>query len=240
MFGLTGVEFFVLFFVFAICNILRNTIYDGLKSRRLSSASYNQIGSLVILLSAGLIILAFLSFTVVQWNMSFAIIEQIFITVPAPRMFVVLALTIIALEGLYAGFKITRIKPAVLAEQDQKRKVPKTPIFWRFFPMAMFLIVIYVVLAPMLAENRVLESGVPGRAKILDIQTTGTMVNRQPQVRLILEVLPEQGERYEAEVKKVISPVYLPQFQPGAELNIKIDPNDKSKVAVESVVKERR
>jgi hypothetical protein len=240
MFGLTAIEFIVLFFVFALSNVLRSTINDGLKAKRLSSQSYNQIGTLVVLLSAGLIILAFLCFAAVQWNMSFAMVEQIFMAVPAPRMFVVVALTIIALEVLYAGFQITKIKPAVIAEQDQKMKHPKSPLFWRFFPVVMILIVFYVIFAPMLAEHRILESGVPGKAKILDIQPTGTIVNEQPKVRIFLEVLPAQGERYETKVEMVISPVYLPQFQPGAELNIKIDPNDKSRVAVESFIKERR
>jgi hypothetical protein len=238
MFGLSAIEFIVLFFVFVLFNALRMMVTDSLKSKRLSSVSYGQIGALVALLSAVLIILAFLSFAAVQWNLRFAIIEQIFMAVPAPRMFIVLALAIIALEVLYAGFEITKIKPA--ANEDQKMKLRQSPMFWRFFPFVIMLIVFYVIFAPMLAQHRILESGVPGRAKILDIQPTGTIVNDQPKVRIFLEVYPQQEEKYEAKVEMVISPVYLPQFQPGAELIVKIDPNDKSKLAVESIVKERR
>jgi len=38
----------------------------------------------------------------------------------------------------------------------------------------------------------------------------------------------------------VISPVYLPQFQSGARLKVKIDPKDKRKVAVEDIIRERK
>lgn len=89
------------------------------------------------------------------------------------------------------------------------------------------------------ASEKILKTGLPARATILEIEPTGVYFNRQPQVRMLLEVNTATGENYQTEHKEIISPVYLPQFQPGVELVIKYDAKDKKKVAIESVVQKR-
>lgn len=84
-------------------------------------------------------------------------------------------------------------------------------------------------------QDQILKNGVPGRATVLDIGTTGVIVNDQPKARLFLKVYPASGEAYKTTLEMVISPVYLPQFQPGAKLIIKIDQKNKQKVAVEAI-----
>lgn len=70
-------------------------------------------------------------------------------------------------------------------------------------------------------------------AKVMQIEPTGTLYNSQPQVILTLKVDPAEGEDFTAQTKMVINPVYLPQFQPGANVRVFYDANDHSKVAVD-------
>jgi hypothetical protein len=103
-----------------------------------------------------------------------------------------------------------------------------------------FAIMAYFFMIMPYSHNKILLEGDPATAVVMDIGTTGVLINEQPQVRLLLEVYPEKGASYQTEIRMVISPVYLPQFQPGAKLNIKVDPKNKDRVAVESVIRERR
>lgn len=79
------------------------------------------------------------------------------------------------------------------------------------------------------------KDGIPAKAIILSIIDTGGYYNDRPQVKMILEVRPENQEPYETEIKMFISPVYLPQYQPGAHLKVLYDPKNPKKVIVESV-----
>ena len=120
----------------------------------------------------------------------------------------------------------------------------KKPLPGQIIPLVMILIAFgslyYFILGPDFTQKHLIKNGLPGRATIIDIGTTGVIVNDQPRVKLLLEVEPENGAKYETEIRMVISPVYLPQFQPGAKLKVRIDPKDDKKVAVEDIIKERR
>jgi hypothetical protein len=98
---------------------------------------------------------------------------------------------------------------------------------------------LYLTAGPELEAEKILQIGLPGKATLLDIQSTGVMINEQPRVRLLLEVRPQRGPSYQTEIIMVISPVHLPKFVPGAEFNIKYDPEDKNKIAIESPVGSR-
>lgn len=106
-------------------------------------------------------------------------------------------------------------------------------VFMAFFGSSFFRMIFFG------SSEKILKTGLPARATILEIEPTGTYFNNQPQVRMLLEVNTATGENYQTEHKEIISPVYLPQFQPGAELVIKYDPKDRKKVAIESVVQKR-
>lgn len=83
-------------------------------------------------------------------------------------------------------------------------------------------------------SQRVLAEGVPAQAIVLKLTDTGTTVNRNPLARLTLEVHSPNEAPFEAEMEKVLSRLEVPQFQPGAILNVKYDPDSKA-VAVLSV-----
>ncbi|MBN2057820.1 MAG: hypothetical protein JW782_03385 [Candidatus Saganbacteria bacterium] len=103
-----------------------------------------------------------------------------------------------------------------------------------FFMMGYFLL-----LSPY-QDLKLIQNGEPAMAEIVKISPTGNLINEQPEVRLFLVVRPENGPEYETTKRMVISPVYLPQFQPGAQLKIKYDPNNIKRIAVEAVKIERR
>ena len=77
------------------------------------------------------------------------------------------------------------------------------------------------------------ENGIPASAEILEIWETGTRLNDNPVVGFLLLVTLEDGTSYEAETRNVVSIVHLCQVQPGAVVAVKVDPQDRSRVALE-------
>ncbi len=77
------------------------------------------------------------------------------------------------------------------------------------------------------------EQGIPAQATVLQLGQTGLMVNDQPQVQLLLQVTPPDGEPYQTTVKTAIPMIAIPQVQPGATLPVKIHPTDRSKVILD-------
>lgn len=96
---------------------------------------------------------------------------------------------------------------------------------------------VYVkLIKPSQNAKRILQTGMPGKAKVLLLAETGVTINNAPQVLLTLEVTPDSTRRpYQVQTKQVISIVHIPQFQPGAKLLVRIDPNDPNQVAIAGV-----
>lgn len=88
-------------------------------------------------------------------------------------------------------------------------------------------------------KDQIIENGLPAEAKILDIEPTGTIVNSQYEYRMTLEVYPEEGQTYQADVKEIINAIYAPQFQPGMYLRVKYDPEDPGRIAIEETLGEK-
>jgi len=105
------------------------------------------------------------------------------------------------------------------------------------FMAAIFGVVFFVIykklIQPAAKARKVLQIGHPGKAKILQLQDTGTRINDNPLVLLTVEVHPSIGSPYQAQIRQVVSIVHLAQFQPGAMLAVKIDPSNPQAIAVE-------
>jgi hypothetical protein len=82
------------------------------------------------------------------------------------------------------------------------------------------------------ANSDILANGVMAQATILKAWQTGMMVNYNPQIGLLLQVQPADGNPYQAETKAVVSQLKLAQLQEGSLVPVKIDPNDRSHVAL--------
>jgi hypothetical protein len=78
------------------------------------------------------------------------------------------------------------------------------------------------------------KNGAPGWAQILAIDPTNMAINDQPVCSFTLEVHPRAGAPYVVkDVREIIDVVYIPQFQPGAKVPVKIDRQDPQKVALD-------
>ena len=77
-------------------------------------------------------------------------------------------------------------------------------------------------------------NGLPATATVLKIWETGVRVNDNPVVGFLLEVQAEGMEPYQATTKALISILQIPQIQPGAVLKVKYDPEDPSRVALDT------
>ena len=86
-------------------------------------------------------------------------------------------------------------------------------------------------------KNReVLAHGESAPAVVLKVWQTGTVMNEiNPQIGMLLEVRPTSKPAFQAETKMFVSMVQIPQFQPGAVLQVKYDPQNPTKVAVDAV-----
>jgi hypothetical protein len=85
-------------------------------------------------------------------------------------------------------------------------------------------------------KQRVLQTGVDATATIVQIRDTGTRINDNPVVGLMLQVQPVNAPSFQVEVKETVSIVQMSMFQPGTQLQVKYDPAQPSHVAIVSVV----
>jgi len=99
-----------------------------------------------------------------------------------------------------------------------------------------FYMVYVKVIKPGQNNKRILQTGDPGKAKVIMLSETGVQINNRPQVAFTLEVTPDRTRRpYQIQTKMVISMLQIPQFQPGARLLVRIDPNDPNQVAIAGI-----
>ncbi|MFD3165975.1 hypothetical protein [Herpetosiphon sp. NSE202] len=96
-----------------------------------------------------------------------------------------------------------------------------------------FAFVLIIILPRAFGPNKkLLQQGLPGQARIINVYQTGLRINRNPQIGLVLEINGPLGQ-YQTETKAVIPMISIPQFQPGAVLPIKIDPNNRNNIALD-------
>ena len=82
--------------------------------------------------------------------------------------------------------------------------------------------------------DRILESGIPAEAEIVDIGRTGTTMNDSPLLKLTLHIY-QGGEQpiYPVVHKEFIPLGYMNRIQVGDRLPVKIDPLDSASLVVE-------
>ena len=86
------------------------------------------------------------------------------------------------------------------------------------------------------ARNRaILATGEPAQAVIVSVVDTGVTVNDCPQARLTLEVRPAARPPFVAEATLLVGRFQTGMVMPGAGVQVRFDPADPSRVAVESL-----
>lgn len=81
-----------------------------------------------------------------------------------------------------------------------------------------------------LAE-RLANEGVDGTATIVSMQATGANINMQPELQFQLTV-DVGGTQSSVTHTQVVSPAVIGQLQPGAQVPVKVDPNDHSQLMI--------
>lgn len=81
--------------------------------------------------------------------------------------------------------------------------------------------------------RELLKTGEAAEAKILRMWDTGSSFNNNPKLGLELEVSPPGRDAYQIYTYSVVSRVKLSQVQTGNIVAVKIDPLDKTRVALD-------
>jgi len=87
----------------------------------------------------------------------------------------------------------------------------------------------------MAADKAILQSGLPAPAVILSVEDTGVTMNDNPQARLTLQVNPPNRPPFQAVVATFVGRLQIGMLVPGQPVSVRYDPNDISKVAIESM-----
>lgn len=96
-----------------------------------------------------------------------------------------------------------------------------------------FFLLYRLIFKPMINASRLQKTGLPGKARILEVRDTGVTINNNPQVKLILEVKNNLGQVYNAECRVLVSRINPWAYQPGMEVPVKIDPKDEKNVVLD-------
>ncbi len=80
-----------------------------------------------------------------------------------------------------------------------------------------------------------IKNGVTAQAKVLKVWDTGTTLNENPQIGLLLEVTPSMGAVFQAEAKTIVSRLQVALVQPGVAAEVKYDPQNPKRIRVLSI-----
>jgi hypothetical protein len=97
----------------------------------------------------------------------------------------------------------------------------------------MFFLFYKLFFGPMINAARLQKTGIPGTARILEVKDTGVTINNNPQVKLILEVKTNLGQKYEAKCRVLVSRLNPNAYTPGMEIPVKIDPKNEQNVVID-------
>lgn len=87
-----------------------------------------------------------------------------------------------------------------------------------------------------LSQNSgLVKTGIPAPAVILNVEDTGVTMNNSMQARLTLQVTPADRPPFQAVATTFVNRFQVGMLVPGASVQVKYDPGDITKVAVESL-----
>ena len=73
-------------------------------------------------------------------------------------------------------------------------------------------------------KKRILEEGVEANATVLNIKPTGEYLNNLPEFQVKVQIKPEAGEHFEAEMTEVLSYSKYDLLRQGSQVLVKYDP----------------
>ena len=91
--------------------------------------------------------------------------------------------------------------------------------------VAVVMINLYRMLNP--AE---IKNGITARAEVIEVADTGTTLNENPQIKLLLEIKKPDGSTYQTEIKTLVSRLNAAHVRPGCQADVKYDPNNPQRI----------
>jgi len=79
-------------------------------------------------------------------------------------------------------------------------------------------------------HHELLHNGREAEAVILNLEFTGVYINNEPQIRMLVHVLPAAEENFVAEMREVISLMDLSYLRAGSMLRVKYIPHNTKRV----------
>ncbi len=106
-------------------------------------------------------------------------------------------------------------------------------------PIVLVVVIVGGLMRSQQQTDQLLSTGIPARGRILQLGTTGgsvaVMGHRHLKLILTVEVHPAMGAPYMANFTQLISELQLPSVQPGAYVELRVDPKNPARVALASV-----
>lgn len=106
-------------------------------------------------------------------------------------------------------------------------------------PIALVVIIMGALMKSQKQTDELLRTGMPARGRILQLGTTGTSVavmgHRHLKLIMTVEVHPQMGAPYTASFEQLVSELQIPSVQPGAEIELRIDPRNPARMAMAGV-----
>jgi hypothetical protein len=106
--------------------------------------------------------------------------------------------------------------------------------------IAVIAVSLLITAAVMLSTLRTMfppdiKNGIIAQAKVLKVWDTGTTINDDPQIGLLLEVTPASDVPFQAETKTLVSRLTVALVQPGVPVEVKYDPQNPKRLRVEAI-----
>lgn len=105
--------------------------------------------------------------------------------------------------------------------------------FFIVWPIILFGVIRYFIRRAAARQAYLVNNGIKGKARVLNMRPTNVYINRVPQMIMDLQVTTELGERYETAYKRTVPMQYYNIIRPDLDLPVYIDPNDKNKLFVD-------
>jgi len=105
--------------------------------------------------------------------------------------------------------------------------------FFIVWPLLLFGVLRYFFKRAANREADLINNGIKGKARVLNMRGTGVYINRVPQMVMDLEVTTSLGERYQTTYKKTVPMQHYNIIRPDMDLPVYIDPNNRNKVFVD-------
>ena len=82
------------------------------------------------------------------------------------------------------------------------------------------------------AKAQLAQTGIPANGRLLQVEQTGRMVNFNPEIRAMVEVQHPQLGVYQVQTTAVVAQMAIPRAQPGAQVQVRINPQNQNDIAL--------